>query len=91
MDGIACSPFYVCKDINDKVSNEFRTLFLQEMLKNGVFMPWVAICASHNDYTLRLTEKALIKTFKVYKKALSTNPRNFIKGHIIKPVFRKYN
>ena len=44
MDGIACSPFFICKDANEKVSNEFRTLFLQEMLKNSVFMPWVAIC-----------------------------------------------
>ena len=62
------------------------------MLKNSVFMPWVAICGSHNENTLKLTEKALTKTFQVYKKALTNNnPRNFIKGHIVKPVFRKYN
>ena len=61
------------------------------MIKNGVFMPWVAICNSHNDKTLKLTQKALKNTFTVYKKALATNPKKFIKGHIVKPVFRKYN
>jgi glutamate-1-semialdehyde 2,1-aminomutase len=91
MDGIACSPFYICKDKNLNASNEFRTLFLQEMIKNGVFMPWVAISYHHNNETLKKTKTALEKTFKVYKKALKTNPKKFIKGHIVKPVFRRYN
>jgi glutamate-1-semialdehyde 2,1-aminomutase len=91
MDGIACSPFYICKDKELKNSNEFRTLFIQEMIKNGVFMPWVAICNSHNDKTFKVTQRALENTFKIYKKALASNPKKFIRGHIVKPVFRKYN
>ena len=66
MDGIACSPFLSVKT-NEKVSNEFRTLFY-EMLKNSVFMPWVAICGSHNENTLKLTEKPSQKHFKFIKK-----------------------
>ena len=54
-------------------------------------MPWVAISYHHNNETLKKTKTALEKTFKVYKKALKTNPKKFIKGHIVKPVFRRYN
>ena len=64
MDGIACSPFYICKDKNLNASNEFRTLFLQEMIKNGVFMPWVAISYHHNNETLKKTKTALEDQFE---------------------------
>ena len=43
LSGVACSPYYVCKDQNHKISPEFRTLFMQEMLKNKVLMPWISM------------------------------------------------
>tara|TARA_B100000242_G_scaffold293014_1_gene269863 strand:- start:656 stop:2008 length:1353 start_codon:yes stop_codon:yes gene_type:complete len=89
--GPSGSPFYVCLDDNLKPSLEFRTLFLQEMIKNGVFMPWVAICFRHNKKELNKTVRALEKSLHLYKKALTSGPKRFIKGPIVKPVFRKYN
>ena len=89
--GPSGSPFYLCLDENFKPSLEFRTLFLQEMIKNGVFMPWVAICYRHTKKELNKTLKALEKSLFIYKKALNFNPKKFIKGPIVKPVFRKYN
>lgn len=89
--GIACSPTYNCFDKNNKPSLEFRTLFIQEMLKHKILMPWVSISYRHNNLTLKKTLLALEKTLKVYKKALEFGPKKYIKGHIIKPVFRKFN
>lgn len=91
MTGVGCSPYYVCLDKFKKPSQIFKTLFVQQMLKSNILMPWVAISNSHGKQELEKTRKALIKTFEVYKKALKQDPNKFVKGRIIKPVFRKYN
>ena len=89
--GPSGSPYYLCLDKNKKSSLEFRTLFLQEMLKNGVFMPWISLCYRHSKKELAKTLDALEKTFYIYKKAIYSQPKRFIKGPIVKPVFRKFN
>jgi glutamate-1-semialdehyde 2,1-aminomutase len=89
--GIACSPFFTCLDNNKKNSLEFRTLFIQEMLKNNILMPWVSISYRHTDKILKKTLVALEKTLYVYKQALKFGVKKFLKGRSIKPVFRKFN
>ena len=89
--GIECSPYYLTfnKDGNNCLA--LRTLFAQEMIKNGVMMPWIALSYAHGDQELAKTKKALRKSFKVYKKALNNGVENYLVGDSIKPVFRKYN
>jgi glutamate-1-semialdehyde 2,1-aminomutase len=89
--GPSGSPYYLCLDSNNKPSLEFRTLFLQEMIKNGVFMPWVAISFRHSKKELSKTISAIEKSLFIYKKALQLGSKKFIKGPIVKPVFRKFN
>tara|TARA_B100000029_G_scaffold427370_1_gene436746 strand:+ start:2679 stop:4034 length:1356 start_codon:yes stop_codon:yes gene_type:complete len=89
--GPSGSPFYLCLDNEYRPSLEFRTLFLQEMIRNGVFMPWVAISYRHSKLELKKTIKALERSLFIYKKALNSSPKKFIKGPIVKPVFRKFN
>jgi glutamate-1-semialdehyde 2,1-aminomutase len=89
--GPSCSPYYVCRDRKFKISQEFRTLFIQEMFKNGVLMPWISICFKHNKKEIEITKKALVKTLLIYKLALKNGTKNYIKGKIVKPVFRKFN
>ena len=89
--GIACEPFYLTLDKNGKNSLALRTLFAQEMIRNGVLIPWIALSYRHGDAELKLTEAAIIKTFVVYKKALVDGVDKYLTGSIIKPVFRKYN
>lgn len=89
--GIACSPYFVALDEKKKNSLEFRTLFIQEMLKNQIMMPWISIAYRHNNKTLDKTLNSLEKTFFVYKKALEKGVNRYLKGHVIKPVFRKFN
>ena len=89
--GIACSPFYNCLDNKKNNSLEFRTLFIQEMLNQNILMPWISISYRHNNQTLQKTLIALEKALIIYKKALKLGVKKFIKGHTIKPVFRRFN
>ena len=89
--GPACSPFYICKGLDHKISFEFRTLFIQEMLRNNVLMPWVSVAYRHNNKTFKHTEIALEKSLIIYRKALNNGVKNYLKGDAIKPVFRRFN
>jgi glutamate-1-semialdehyde 2,1-aminomutase len=89
--GAACSPYYVCKDNQNKISFDFKTLFMQEMIKNNVLIPWVSIAYRHNKKELELTILALEKSLYVYKKALFDGLKRYLKGPSIMPVFRKFN
>jgi len=89
--GVPCSPNYLTLDLEGNSSLPLRTLFSQEMLRNGVLMPWIALSWRHGERELEITEEALNQTFSVYKKALEDGVEKHLKGPVIKPVFRKYN
>lgn len=91
VEGVPVSPNYICKDRNLNVSLEFRTLFSQEMISNGVLMPWIALSYSHNDKELEITLDAVRKSLLVYRQALENGVEKHLVGNQIKPVFRKYN
>lgn len=89
--GIECSPNYITRDANKNISLAFRTLFSQEMIRNGVLMPWIAVSYSHTDVELEKTLEATREALKVYSKALNDGVEKHLQGAVIKPVFRKYN
>ncbi|MFJ9450905.1 glutamate-1-semialdehyde 2,1-aminomutase [Herbaspirillum sp. NPDC101397] len=89
--GIACSPYYLTRDAAGENSLALRTLFSQEMIKNGVLMPWIALSYRHGETELKLTEQALDKTLPVYRRALEEGVEKYLVGPAIKPVFRKFN
>jgi glutamate-1-semialdehyde 2,1-aminomutase len=89
--GVDCSPYFLTYDQDKKLSLPFRTLFVQEMFKNGVLMPWIALCYKHGEQELNLTAEALDRAFKVYKSALENGYEQYLVGDIIKPVFRRFN
>lgn len=89
--GIECSPYYWTFDKFGKNSLGLRTLFAQEMIKNGVLMPWIALSYAHGENELEITKNALEKTFAVYKRAVDDGYEKYLIGNVIKPVFRKYN
>jgi len=90
--GIECSPTYTTLNRDKELSLELRTLFSQEMIKNGVLMPWVSICYRHGQKELQHTMQALESTLKVYKNALEDGDiSKYLVGDAIKPVFRKFN
>jgi len=89
--GVACSPYYLTLDNLGHNSMALRTLFLQEMIRNGVLMPCIALSYRHGEQELTITEAAVDKVFSVYKKALTEGVDKYLSGPIVKPVFRKYN
>ena len=89
--GIECSPYYLTFDKNGQNSLGLRTLFSQEMIKNGVLIPWVALSYAHGENELEKTKIALEKTFEVYRKAVNEGYERYLVGSPIKPVFRKFN
>lgn len=89
--GADCSPYYVTLDANGQNSLGLRTLFSQEMIRNGVMMPWIALSYRHGDEELVMTEQAIDETFMIYGKALKEGVEKYLVGSVIKPVFRKLN
>lgn len=89
--GIPCSPYYLTLDASGANSLGLRTLFSQEMIRNGVLMPWIALAYRHGEDELATTEHAIDQTFAVYRRALEEGVDKYLEGPIIKPVFRKHN
>ncbi len=90
--GVACSPWYATLDQTGTASLALRTLFSQEMIKQGVLMPWLAICHRHGEIELEKTSIALEKALDVYAQAIEQGSTNgLLQGDIIKPVFRRFN
>jgi glutamate-1-semialdehyde 2,1-aminomutase len=91
ISGPSCAPSFQTLDASLKNSLDFRTLFSQEMIKNGVLMPWISLAFRHGDNELKIFEEALWKTLTVYSKALNEGIEKHLEGPSIKPVFRKFN
>ena len=91
LEGYACSPNYITRDRDRKISLAFRTLFSQEMINEGVLFPYVALSFAHKDTDLEKTLDAGRKALTVYKSALEDGIEKYLKSPVIKPVFRKYN
>lgn len=91
LEGAECSPNLVICGKDKKASFEYRTVFLQELLKGGVLMPYIAIAYEHNEKEIDITLEAARKAMKVYSDALNGDVERFIIGNVVKPVFRKYN
>ncbi len=88
--GIPCSPTYMTKNKTGDVCPGMRTLFAQEMNRQRVMMPWIALSYSHSQSELDKTLEAVRKALAVYADALDAGYERFLAGHVIKPVFRKY-
>jgi glutamate-1-semialdehyde 2,1-aminomutase len=91
LDGPAISLNYLTRDATGVPSAKFRTLFSQEMIRNGVLIPWLAVSLAHGDEELAVTLAAARKAFGVYAKALGDGIEGYLEGPELKPVFRKYN
>lgn len=90
--GVECSPWYATYNHNKEISLEYRTLFAQEMIKNGILMPWIALSYRHGHMELEKTSIALEKSFEIYAQAIEKgSTKGFLHGESIKPVFRRYN
>ncbi|HQS67281.1 MAG TPA: glutamate-1-semialdehyde 2,1-aminomutase [Sulfuricurvum sp.] len=86
ISGIDCRPYFYFKD------NYMRTLFQQEMIKQGILMQGIVPSFSHRESEVSQTIEAFEKALNVLQYAIETNKvEKLLIGNPIKPVFRKYN
>ena len=91
MDGNPVAMNFITRDASGQPSLAFRTLFMQEMLKKSVLVPWIAVSLAHGEEELALTLDAASHALGVYAKALEGGIDRFLEGPAVKPVFRRYN
>ena len=89
--GPVINPYYITTTRDGNTDFQLRTLFAQEMIKNGVLMPWLSFSYQHGQQELAITEKALDSALAVCKTATVEGVENYLVGPTIKPVFRRFN
>ena len=89
--GPNCCSVYTTSDQEGKPSQPFRTLFIQEMMKQGLLMPSSIVSYSHSDQDISETIEKMAEAMAVYKKALDEGVDKYLVGRPVAPVFRKFN
>ena len=72
-------------------SQQYRTLFLRELILGGVIGPSFVVSAALTDDDLSRTVEAVARACAVYRKALDAgDPSGWTGGRPVKPVFRRF-
>jgi len=78
--------------INKKVSNEFKTIFMQEMIKNNVlFQGFVIPSYSHGESEVKKFCNAFEEALKISSKVLENGIKKYLIQKPVKPIFTKFN
>ena len=98
IDSIKASSDFECRPVvtflgpDGQPSNEYRTLFLQEVIRRGVFMSWLCPAFRHRESEISQTLDAFDAACMVYAQALEKKTVvGLLEGPATKPVFRTYN
>jgi glutamate-1-semialdehyde 2,1-aminomutase len=89
--GKPCCLTFATLDQHSRPSQAFRTLMLQELIRNGIIAPSLVISFSHSDNDIASTLEAFRNAIVVYGKALESGVENFLIGQSVKPVYRTHN
>lgn len=89
--GRASNLVYRTLDIDLKPSQPFRTLFMQELVRNGVLGPSFVVSYSHSDVDIDDTIEAVDRAASVYAKALESGTTDgLLEGRSVKPAIRRF-
>jgi glutamate-1-semialdehyde 2,1-aminomutase len=89
--GRPCNLVYATRDANERPSQAFRTLFLQELIRRGVIAPSFVVCFSHSNEDIDRTVDVVDQALGVYSKALEDGVEKYLHGRPVKPVNRRFN
>lgn len=90
--GVPCSPVLVFRDRSGKDSAPLRTLYLQETIRKGVLIPYVAPSFAHGSPELDHTLEASRSALKIVAQAIEAGtPEGLLVGSSTKAVFRRFN
>lgn len=88
--GRASNLVYRTLDPRGRPSQPYRTLFMQELIRNGVLGPSFVVNYSHGDADIDQTIAAVDAAARVYARALEDGPAAFLTGRSVKPAIRRY-
>lgn len=87
-----CRPQAAFLDHDQQASAEYRTLFLQEVVRKGVLLNWICPCFRHGESEIAQTLEAFDAACAVYAKALEKkSAAGLLEGLAARPVFRTFN
>jgi glutamate-1-semialdehyde 2,1-aminomutase len=90
--GYPCSPTLSFQHEDASMVAGLRTLFLQETVRRGVLMPYIAPSLSHEDTHIDQSVDAAASAFGLLRRVLDGDPlRAHLEGPLVTPVFRRYN
>ena len=82
---------FVTRDPERQPSQEFRTLFLQELLSGGVLGQSFVTSAAHTPEDIAHTLEATRRALQIYSKAIeSGSVAEFLRGRPVAPALRRY-
>lgn len=88
--GRASNLVFATLDENGQPSQEYRTLFLRQLLAGGVLAPSFVVSSALDDADIARTVEAVSAACAVYRKALDAgDPTPWLGGRPVKPVFRR--
>jgi glutamate-1-semialdehyde 2,1-aminomutase len=82
---------FLTRDHLGRPSQEFRTLFLQEMLERGILGQSFVISAAHTDDDVDRTVEAVAGSLTSYAKALEAgSTAGLLRGRPVAPALRRF-
>jgi glutamate-1-semialdehyde 2,1-aminomutase len=79
-------------DAEGRPSQEYRTLFMRQLIANGVLGPSFVVSSALTDADIAQTVTAVAKACVVYRQALDAgDPTAWLGGRPVKPVFRRFS
>jgi glutamate-1-semialdehyde 2,1-aminomutase len=88
--GRPCNLIYQTKDNCGELSQAFRSLFLQEMIRGGIMAPSLVVSFSHSDEDIDHTIEIVDQALGVYACALEDGVENHLVGRPVKQVNRQF-
>lgn len=89
--GQPCNLIFATYDQERSRSQAFRTLFLQELIRQGVIAPSFVVSFAHGDQDVDRTAEVVFEAHAVYRKALDEGVEKYLVGRPVKPALREYN
>jgi len=89
--GRASNLVFATLDEDLRPSQEYRTLFLRQLIAGGVLGPSFVVSSALSEEDVDRTVDVVTQACAVYRKALDAqNPAPFMGGRSVKPVFRRF-
>jgi len=89
--GRDCNLVFETRDPTGAPSQDYRTLFMQELVRRGVLAPSFVVSYSHDEKTIDETIAVVAEALAIYRRALDDGVGHYLTGSSVKPPYRKFN